>query len=449
LSPREVEAAWRRKLIDRLAGLEVDTPTQFDDAPRMAPLGANCERLVPDQRRGLKDVIRPAMVARGIKRDLNAIARKAPAASKGARMMAIGLSSAVLTGVIWVSAYAVISGTAQDYTAPAAAAFTAWLNPEQSQPAAVALADFRKDTSSTEVATTEVAILDNDPALAPAPAKPTPVKVAKVQTETVTDTIASVSPAMEPAAAPAPAAQVVEAAPVAVLATPAAPALAATTAKAELDRPDASARDKVLAMFKSTEDSVASTVAHLNTYTAPVTKSATPAPTVAAVRAQPATTVVARARRIIRTRVVRSVTPGDSAGPAPVRMALGAPARPTAFVRPTVPSRNIAASKPEVLPWTKAKARAKPQAEVLPWAAANKPATVRKGRIKTKVFRAASAASAVKMLSPGAMAFVAPAASAPSKPKAAVRTRSRKSANIVEQFFKDLSELGTVSSQRN
>ncbi len=455
LSPREVEAAWRRKLIDRLAGIEIETPSQFDtQLPGGAVLGSNRQRSAPLQPRSLRDVIKPSLVARGIRNDIQKLtgarrsgATKRTGASRGVQMFAVSLSSAVLTGLIWVSAYAVISDSAPGITTPIEAAVAALFAPEQTNPAPPRVAS--ANLASTPV---ELAILDNDADLAPA--KPNAVADAEafptpgVPSASFAASPATLSPIVEPAPepvaavkAPVTSAAIAPAVPVAGVAVVTAKATPGAATKA-------TPRDTVLAMMKSTEDTIANTIGRIDPKTAPLAQAKAPAPLAAAA---PLGIRIATVRTRIRTRVTRSVaSDGGVADLSQGRMALGAPSATTQLPGVVAKSANNIVP-PEVLPWRKKAAAAMP--EVLPWqkaqpkpAQTTKAATVRKGRFKTKVYRAASADSSVAMPTPGQMAFVAPK-QAPSRKKGG--RVGAKPTDFLDTLLKGLDELTTVSSKRN
>ena len=432
LSPREVEAAWRRKLIDRLAGLEIDAPaSQFDTRqPRQVPLGSNRERLVPTQIRGLRDVIRPALVARGIRNDIQKLTRGSRHPSKGAKMLAVSLSSAVLTGLIWVSAYVVITDGALGVTKPVEAAFASLFATSKGATAPQQVASVAPAVKLAEIAISD-ADLDltpvqaNTPADAeafPAPGLPA-IKVA-ASPEVVTPVmepivVSAVQP--QPSAAPTTSAAIPAVAPTPVAAAPErTPAVVAA----------ASPRDQVLAMLKSTEDTVANTIGHLDAKAAPAAPNAVLA--ASAVK-------IATVRHRIRTRIVHA-QPSGTDGLAQGLMALGGGAT------------NV---KSEVLPWQKARAQPQVNAsgnEVLPWLAdaatpAAKPAALKKGRLKSKVFRAAAASTAQVLPTPGEMAFVAPS---PTKAKTTYRrAAATKSPTFLQQLINGIDQLTTVSSKHN
>ena len=145
---------------------------------------------------------------------------------------------------------------------------------------------------------------------------------------------------------------------------------------------------------------------------------------------------IATVRHRIRTRIVHAQPVGGGDGLSQGLMALGAGASP---------------AKPEILPWRKPAANPAATGEVLPWLAdaaapAVKPPALRKGRVKTKVFRAAAANTAQVLPTPGQMAFVAPA---PAKAKPSNRRAVTKSPNFLEQLLSGIDQLTTVSSKRN
>ena len=431
LSPREVEAAWRRKLIDRLAGIEVEgSASPFDDRqPLQTALGANRQRNFPAQTRTLRDVIKPGLVARGIRNDIGKLTGRSRGASKGMQMFAVSLSSALLTGLIWVSAYAVISDSAPGVTNPIEAAVAALFEP--AKPAAKPV---------------DVAILDSDADLAPAKAdgvtdaEAFPAPGAPV--EKMVAVPAKLSPAVAPVAAQAEALKpVLTPSTSAAISMAAAPTPIIVTAK-EAVAPGATPREKVLAMLKSTEDTVANTIGHLDANVAPAAGGAEPA----ADAAQPANVTVAAfvapairiatVRHRIRTRIVHAQPTGSGDGLSQGLMALGAGASP---------------AKPEILPWRAANAAPAATGEVLPWLAdaaapVVKPQALHKGRVKTKVFRAASADTAQALPTPGQMAFVAPV---PAKPRLPSRRPANKAPNLLEQLLSGIDQLTTVSSKRN
>ena len=429
LSPREVEAAWRRKLIDRLAGIEVEgSASPFDHRqPAMTPLGANRQRSLPAQTRTLRDVIKPGLVARGIRNDIGKLTGRSRGASKGMQMFAVSLSSALLTGLIWVSAYAVISDSAPGITNPIEAAVAGLFEPAKpvEKPLDVAILDSDADLAPAK--TNGVADAEAFPSPG-APAEKTAVVAAKpartialvpliVPAETAKPVLTpSTSAAIAPAAPPTPIA-------VATVPTP---------------------REKVLAMLKSSEDTVANTIGHLDANAAPVAASAEPVADAAQTPNLNVAAFVAPAIRIatvrhrIRTRIVHAQPADSGDGLSQGLMALGAGASP---------------AKPEILPWRNPAANPVATGEVLPWLAdaaapVVKPPALRKGRVKTKVFRAAAANTAQVLPTPGQMAFVAPAP-APAKAKPSNRRAATKSPNFLEQLLSGIDQLTTVSSKRN
>ena len=427
LSSREVDAAWRRKLIDRLAGIEVETPaTRFDarqtDQP---PLGANRQRSYQVPTRGLRDVIRPSLVARGIRSDAAKLTRGSRHPSKGAQILVVSLSSAVLTGLIWVSAYAVITDSAPGITGPIEAAVASVFAPNKSAAA-------QQVASSKPIdKPVEIAIADTDPDLAPlkanavadAEAFPAPGLPAPVTANTATAVVEPViEKTKERPLSPAPATS----------------AAIAAVAPSTADK-NPSPRDTVLAMLKSSESTVANTIGHLDANATPPTNSSsdpsatTPDPNVAlGVSSVVPAIKIASVRHRIRTRIVHA-QPAGTDGLAAGLMALGG---------------QSSAATPEILPWQKGAAKAAGTKEVLPWLANAQGAKqlVRKGRFKTKVFRAASAATSQVLPTPGEMAFVAPT---PVKARSSVRRSTNKSPSLLEQLINEIDQLTTVSSKHN
>ncbi len=334
LAARDVEAAWRRKLIDRLAGLELE-PSPFDGEQLAAagPAQRARSRLPANSLAGAASVltlIKPSVVVREIRRDIRSVVETKMPRSSGAQTFALGLSSVVLTGLIWSASYVMLADQLPDIANPIGTAVMAVFEPATPTTVAaehklVAASETPVTVASLEAATdpmADLAPLAKDAEAFPTPGMPT-TALATVAAKTTIDP--HTTPATVPAqnAAATPASDLAPAS--AAIARDASAAVAtnpATSANAASKAATGSARETVLALLQSNSDTIDNTIGHLGAADAPASSDPLTAKTAPAdVTGAVATVKVVAQRHRTRARIVRAL-PGSGLNQG--LMALGA-----------------------------------------------------------------------------------------------------------------------------
>ena len=391
---RETDAAWRRRLIDRLAGIEIEpghdeaTQAGFGQLGKdRKPLGSDTPGTMPR----LSNLIRPAKVAQGLRRDLEVLADVRMPRKSGGRIAAIGFASMVLTGMVWGGAYVAVMGDVPEIPSSVAsiAGEIGSLLATGEQPVEVAVQAEDEKPDIAAMAEEALAAIDTSPAgskpvtnEAQAPVKPEAVSANTISSAPAHEVavIAAVTPAGTVAARTPPETAKLSAKPVTSAAAnqlaPVPPAPAVSTASGNR------ARATVLALMQQSDQSIARTYGRIDASAAPGASKPAAAAAPAPVAAPKATTNVTIAAK--RTRKRTRIVSGDGNN----LMALGA--------------RTVPLSQ-EILPWAKTAKKPKLQ-EVLPWL---KPGYVSGRRIQTKVSRQTSVTRKTTTLN--RVGFTAPA----------------------------------------